>query len=97
MRNKRRRLIIPVILLLAVIAFLGVSGRRRDVVDEGAAAIKAAVQREALQCYIVEGVYPPSLEYLEDNYGLKINHGSYYVTYNAFASNIPPTVIVSVR
>ena len=96
-RRRRRRFIVPIVLLLAVLVFLGVSGRRQDVLDEGAAAVRAAVQREALQCYIVEGVYPPSLAYLEENYGLQINHSSYYVTYNAFASNIPPTVIVTVR
>ena len=65
--------------------------------DSGTEAIRAAVQRSALQCYAVEGVYPSSLEYLEENYGLQVNHEDYYVTYEAFASNMPPTVRVVLR
>lgn len=62
--------------------------------DSGTEAIRAAVQRSALQCYAVEGVYPSRLEYLEENYGLQVNHEDYYVNYEAFASNMPPTVRV---
>lgn len=65
--------------------------------DSGTEAIRAAVQRSALQCYAVEGVYPSSLEYLEENYGLQVNHEDYYVSYEAFASNMPPTVRVVLR
>ena len=62
--------------------------------EEGAAAISEAIRRSALQCYAVEGVYPPDLAYLEDNYGLKVNTRDFYITYDAFASNLPPTVVV---
>ena len=37
------------------------------------------------------------LAYLEDNYGLQINKDDYYVTYEAFAENLPPTVKVTLR
>lgn len=63
-----------------------------DLREEGAVALKAAVERCALQCYVVEGAYPESLAYLEEHYGLQINKEDYYVTYEIFASNIPPTV-----
>ena len=49
----------------------------------------------ALQCYVVEGVYPPSLEYLEENYGLVLNHQDYYIHYDIFAENLAPEVIVT--
>ena len=42
----------------------------------------------------VEGVYPPDFEYLQENYGLQVNTDDYYVVYEAFASNIPPTIHV---
>ena len=80
--------------LLAAVAWHG-SGR--DLSEEGALAIRAAVQRSALQCYAVEGVYPPDLAYLQDNYGLQVNTRDYYITYDAFASNLPPTVIVQAK
>lgn len=62
---------------------------------ESAAALKAAIESRALQCYVVEGIYPPGLSYLEENYGLQINKKDYYVVYNAFASNLPPNVQVT--
>ena len=96
---KKRRMWIALLVLLVIIAavVLFVALRRDDLSDKSAGAIKEAVQRCALQCYVVEGVYPPNLAYMEDNYGLQINHDDFYVTYDAFASNIPPTVIVTVK
>ena len=69
----------------------------REYDDGSAAAIREAVQRSALQCYAVEGAYPSDLQYLEDNYGLQVNKQDFYVTYDAFASNLPPTVRVTRR
>lgn len=95
--KKRSRWIVPIVVLVLIAAALIVRfarGSARDVSEEGAEAIRAAVERSALQCYVVEGVYPPSLAYLEENYGLEVNTADYYVTYDAFASNLPPTVKV---
>ena len=72
-------------------------GHGRDLSDEAAAAIRDAVERSARQCYVVEGVYPPNLQYLEENYGLQVNTRDFYVTYEAFASNLPPTVVVTAK
>ncbi|MBQ9662852.1 MAG: hypothetical protein IJV40_06845 [Oscillospiraceae bacterium] len=83
------------LILLAAAVLLMFSGRGRDLSDSNAVAIREAVQRGALQCYVVEGAYPPNLEYLEDNYGLHVNTADFYVTYEAFASNLPPTVRVT--
>jgi len=69
----------------------------RDLSEEGAAAIRDAIRRSALQCYAVEGVYPPTLEYLEDNYGLQVNTRDYYIRYDIFASNIAPEVTVTAK
>ena len=52
------------------------------------------MQRSALQCYVVEGTYPPNLAYLEDNYGLTVNQEDFVVEYRAFSSNLPPSVTV---
>ena len=62
--------------------------------ENGAAAIRETVEAGARQCYVVEGVYPPDLRYLEENYGLQINTAEFYVVYDIYASNMPPTVKV---
>lgn len=98
-REKRKPvwlLLIP-ILAAALAVFLIFRGSGRNLSEESAAAIRDTIQRSALQCYAVEGVYPENLRYLEENYGLQINTRDYYVTYDAFASNLPPNVIVTAK
>ncbi len=91
--------------VLALLLLLGAAGLLRmtlprsgqDMEEESIAALKAAVERSARQCYVVEGFYPPSLEYLEENYGLQINTDEFVVVYDVFASNISPDVRVVKR
>lgn len=85
------------ILLFSLLAALLLAHSGRDVSEEGAAAIHEAVRRSALQCYVVEGVYPPDLSYLQNNYGLQVNTEDYYIVYDCFASNLPPTIRVIAR
>ncbi len=85
------------LLLFAVMVGLVFLHSGRDISEEGAAAIRETVHRSALQCYVVEGVYPPDLEYLQRNYGLAVNTEDYVVVYDCFSSNLPPTVRVVAR
>ena len=48
----------------------------------------------AVQCYALEGAYPQSLSYLEENYGVQVNHSRFIVSYEAYASNQLPAVAV---
>ena len=57
----------------------------------------AQTEDAAMQCAAVEGAYPARLSYLEEHYGLIVNHQDYAVTYEAFASNVPPSVVVVPR
>lgn len=82
------------VLLLVLGCWWAAASSGQNLEEEGAAALKAAIQRSALQCYVVEGIYPSSLDYLEESYGLQINREDFYVVYKAFASNLPPEVTV---
>lgn len=53
-----------------------------------------AIRRASVQCYSIEGRYPPSVEYLEDNYGIVIDRGRYNVFYDGWAANIMPDITV---
>ena len=83
--------------LLACLFLAAVPGAKRQLRESSRAAIRDAVVRSAVQCYAVEGVYPPSLAYLEERYGLRVNHDAYIVSYEAFASNQLPDIRVLVR
>ena len=98
----RARLITAAVLLaVLVLAALGLMlGSRqvgRDLDTASAQALRQAVLQAAVQCYSVEGSYPASLDYLEENYGLLVNHDRFIVTYEAFASNLMPQVNVLER
>ena len=56
--------------------------------------VRDAVRSAVLTCYAVEGAYPASLDYLKDYYGLAYNEEAYRVIYDAFASNIMPSIQV---
>lgn len=56
--------------------------------------LKEAIQKASVECYAVEGMYPPSVEYLEENYGIQIDRNKYNVFYNGFASNMIPDITI---
>lgn len=91
------RVLLPLLLAVLLLLLLVHAAPGRDLGEESAAAIRDAIRQSALQCYAVEGVYPPNLAYLQDNYGLTVNTDDFYITYDAFASNLPPTVRVTAK
>lgn len=97
--QKKKRWPLAVLAMVLLLAAAGVwkwivPASGQDLSEEGAAALRAAVERSALQCYVVEGVYPPSLSYLEENYGLQVNSAEYEIVYDIYASNLPPAIRV---
>ena len=99
MRMKHRRWLIALALVIAAVAaVLLLSGRvQRDLARQSAQSVQDAVLRSAVQCYSVEGAYPSSVDYLEEHYGLMIDHKTYIVSYDAFSSNLLPQVEVLVQ
>ena len=83
-------------IVLAVLLFM-MFGKGKEADTASAQALRQAVLQAAVQCYAVEGSYPASLDYLEENYGLLVNHDRFIVTYEAFASNLMPQVNVLER
>lgn len=57
-------------------------------------ALTDAIRRASVQCYAIEGRYPPSVEYLEENYAIVIDRERYNVFYDGWASNIMPDITV---
>lgn len=57
--------------------------------------LKKTIQTASIECYAVEGMYPPSVEYLEENYGIQIDRNKYNVFYSGFASNMLPDITVA--
>ena len=53
------------------------------------------ITRAAIQCYALEGGYPPSLEYLEEKYNILLNRDSFVYFYSTDGmDNILPDIVV---
>ena len=55
---------------------------------------RTAIQKSIVNCYAVEGSYPPNIQFVEDHYGIKIDHSKYIVNYELIGSNVMPSVQV---
>lgn len=85
------------VLILAVCLYLFLVGMGKMVSRTDAEQLDVltqAIQRASVQCYAIEGRYPPSVEYLEEHYGLSIDREKYNVFYDGWASNIMPDITV---
>lgn len=96
-RRKTRILVAVAIVAVALIAVLVAMALQANAREQGAVALRDSIMNAAKQCCAIEGSYPSSLEHLEKNYGITINHDDYVVSYESFAGNIMPTVVVTPR
>ena len=94
-------------LVLAVCIFARIDTAQDSAETE---IVRSAVKNAALTCYAVEGAYPvdelneagypvegSALRYLRENYQLAYDESRYFVTYDAFAPNVIPTIWVTER
>ena len=89
-------IIFTVVILAVVILFFNaaVNGASGKADSSAAASLEKAIKRAAVQCYAIEGFYPPDVTYLEDHYGIIIDSKKYIVEYRCFAGNVIPTINV---
>ena len=85
--------IIAAVLAVALTLWFSLRTTPEDI-DKQAASIKDTISERALQCYVIEGAYPESLSYLEENYGLTVNKEDFKIVYAPYAENMPPDVRV---
>ena len=88
-------LLVPVIAAAALLCF----ATALDSLDSGRAEedlrqLEETLRRGCVACYAAEGVYPPSIDYLKDHYGLQVDEARYTVRYSAFAENLMPDITV---
>ena len=95
-RGLNRSLISALVVFALLVAFFLISlfsvAVRNDARETE--MVTSALQRAIVTCYAVEGKYPPSLSYLHDNYGIRVDESRYAVFYDVIASNMMPSVQV---
>jgi len=88
-----------VIILGVVIYFFfaAVGGASEKADASSANTLEMAIRKAAVQCYAVEGFYPPNVDYLVENYGIIINEEvrqRFRINYACFSSNHTPVIKV---
>lgn len=78
-------------LIIIMLFMYGISSLSNSSINDDKQILSDAIERDIVHCYAVEGIYPPSLQYMEENYGLTFDHNKYIVNYDIFGSNIMPT------
>ncbi|WP_312815945.1 hypothetical protein [Sedimentibacter sp.] len=88
---------IALILLFLFFLYFSAENVKMQRDNEKTYILADAVIKSAVQAYAIEGFYPPNIEYMENNYGLIVDHEKYVISYNIFASNIMPEVEIFLK
>jgi hypothetical protein len=80
--------------VIAVLFFLAVDATGRSSIAREQESLENALARDIIQCYAIEGRYPPSLEYLEQHYGLTYDKKTFFIDYMPIAANLYPDVTI---
>lgn len=75
----------------------GLNRLMADSKEEEKRSLEEDLQREIVQCYVLEGHYPDSLSYLEEQYGFSYDKEQFFVDYQLLGANIMPDVTVIER
>lgn len=65
--------------------------------EESRSRLEETLRLAAVACYANEGIYPPTVAYLQEHYGVQIDTERYAVFYNIFAENLMPDITVIER
>lgn len=88
---KKRWILALAVLAVFILGFLHLGNGQKQ---QGREQLEKALRRAAVACYAAEGIYPPTTEYLVENYGIQIDHSRYAVFYEVFAENLMPEITV---
>ncbi len=90
---KKNILSVMVFVLLILSVFVYMDNLEKVSSKEAVENAEQAIQKAAITCYAIEGTYP-TLEYLEEHYGIVLFEDEYYYHYEAIGSNILPIIKV---
>lgn len=83
-----------IVVAMVILFFFGVSYIGTGTIDRQEDSLTLALERDIIQCYCLEGMYPPSLDYIKEHYGLLYNEKYFFIDYRPIASNIYPDVTI---
>lgn len=86
---------VPILALVVLLWFFSsINHLRSGQGEEGRQQLENSIRRAAVACYAAEGIYPPTIDYLTEHYGIQIDKENYHVFYEIFADNLMPDITV---
>ena len=86
---------VPILVMTVVLVFFSAAnGLNQDRAKQEKENLERSLNRAAVACFAIEGAYPPSIEYLTENYRVHFNTDKYVVKYELYASNLMPSITV---
>lgn len=85
------------IVIFFTVTYFGIERYGENLSASRTETMRLAIEKAAVQCYALEGQYPPNVKYLERHYGIKLNEEEYLYEYLVFSSNIRPSILVIQR
>jgi len=86
--------VIPAAILVMLLFLAALSNLDQGRQEEGKHQLEEALRNASMACYAAEGIFPPSLGYLEEHYDIPVDHDRYTVIYEAIGSNLMPDITV---
>lgn len=93
------KVIVMFFVLLAVVFCLykAVAKMGNNQQAESLKQLDRSIRKATMTCYATEGVYPPTIQYLKDNYGIQVDESRFVVFYEVFGENMMPDITVMER
>lgn len=91
--------VLPILFTAIVLGIVSYGLRQADESSraESLRILEDSIRRAVVTAYAVEGRFPESLQYIEENFGIHIDRERFVVHYMVFASNIMPDIVVIER
>ncbi len=94
--NRGWLITVAAFLLVAILAWVGISSAQKRVTDAQADVLRDALYSAAVNGYAIEGRYP-TLDEIKRDYLVAVDEEDFIVKYEQFASNIMPYISVEIR
>ena len=86
------RTFLPLLLVVVIFAgfIYGLQSTSGSATGERQEILERAIKKAVIHCYALEGFYPQDISYLEEHYGVLIDHKRFIVFYETMGTNVFP-------
>ncbi|MDR3278549.1 MAG: hypothetical protein LBT12_07220 [Oscillospiraceae bacterium] len=81
---------VAIFAMILVVLMRGLTSTETASQTEQLHMLEDNIRRAMVSCYAMEGSYPESLDYMIENYGVRIDENKFTVYYFVFGSNFMP-------